>query len=370
MSRKKSKARGYTKRFLLIVQLLISTLFLYPIFFAPLSLIWINGFLGIAAPYLVAASLLFFIIWLLAKPVLSIIPLVTMILGGPTILVLFAWHPGTMFSQKKKPNLLRIASWNVKEFNGNEKIIAAHKFRAEEIAYSIQKWNPDIICMQEYNTKERPNDAANHSQYFEKQYPYSFFSKDYQNSDPAYFSGCIIYSRYPIIKAERIPYTNQESLIYTDILKGDDTIRIYTTHLASYRFKEIDFEQSDLPNNELEVKANRGVARKMKRAFVERAVQAGIVRAHLNNSPYPTIITGDFNDVPSSYTYKTIKGDLQDAFLVKGFGIGATFLGLSPTLRIDYILANAKWDIKGWESIDENLSDHHMILSDLQLIKN
>jgi endonuclease/exonuclease/phosphatase family metal-dependent hydrolase len=74
--------------------------------------------------------------------------------------------------------------------------------------------------------------------------------------------------------------------------------------------------------------------------------------------------------VPSSYTYKTIKGDLQDAFLAKGFGIGATFLGISPTLRIDYILANAKWDIKGWESIDENLSDHHMILSDLQLIKN
>ena len=174
MSKKKSKARGFTKRFLLIVQLLISALFLYPIFFAPLSLIWINGFLGIAAPYLVAASLLFFIIWLLAKPILSIIPLVTLILGWATILVLFAWHPGTMFNQKKKPNLLRIASWNVKEFNGNEKIISAHKFRAEEIAYSIQKWNPDIICMQEYNTNERPNDAANHAQYFEKKYPFSF----------------------------------------------------------------------------------------------------------------------------------------------------------------------------------------------------
>jgi endonuclease/exonuclease/phosphatase family metal-dependent hydrolase len=64
-----------------------------------------------------------------------------------------------------------------------------------------------------------------------------------------------------------------------------------------------------------------------------------------------------------------IKADMQDAFLKKGFGIGHSFVGLSPTLRIDYILASKDWNIKGWESIDENLSDHHLILSDLLLIK-
>lgn len=370
MRKKKSTARNFTKRFLIVVQLLISVLILYPIYFEPLGTIWINGFLGIATPYLAAISLLFIFIWLIAKPVFAFIPIVTLLLGGQTMLALIAWHPGTTFSQKKKANLLRIASWNVKEFNGNEKTITTHKFRAQEIAYSIQKWDPDIICMQEYNTNDHPNDAANHAQYFDKAYPYSFFSKDYQTGAPDYFAGCIIYSKYPIIKSARIAYANQESLIYSDIVKGDDTIRIYTTHLASYRFKEIDFEQNNLTNNELEVKASRGVARKMKRAFVERAVQAGIVREQLNSSPYPTIISGDFNDVPGSYTYKTIKGDYQDAFLKKGFGIGASFLGLSPTLRIDYILANSKWEIRGWESIDENLSDHHLILSDLQLIKN
>ena len=73
--------------------------------------------------------------------------------------------------------------------------------------------------------------------------------------------------------------------------------------------------------------------------------------------------------MPGSYTYKTIKGNWQDAFLEKGFGVGATFLGLSPTLRIDYILANSPWELRGWESIDENLSDHHMIMADLVLKK-
>jgi endonuclease/exonuclease/phosphatase family metal-dependent hydrolase len=110
--------------------------------------------------------------------------------------------------------------------------------------------------------------------------------------------------------------------------------------------------------------------RKMKNAFMIRAVQASNIQAQLAKSPYPTSITGDFNDVPSSYTYKTIKGNLQDAFLKKGFGIGLTFMGLSPTLRIDYILADNRWEVKGWESVDENLSDHHMVFSDLLLKKN
>jgi endonuclease/exonuclease/phosphatase family metal-dependent hydrolase len=110
--------------------------------------------------------------------------------------------------------------------------------------------------------------------------------------------------------------------------------------------------------------------RKMKNAFMIRAVQASNIQAQLAKSPYPTIITGDFNDVPSSYTYKLIKGDMQDAFLAKGFGIGATYMNLSPTLRIDYIMADNKWQVKGWESLDENLSDHHMIMADLHLVKN
>jgi endonuclease/exonuclease/phosphatase family metal-dependent hydrolase len=45
-------------------------------------------------------------------------------------------------------------------------------------------------------------------------------------------------------------------------------------------------------------------------------------------------------------------------------------MNLSPTLRIDYILADKNWQVKGWESLDENLSDHHMIMADLQLVKN
>ena len=369
---KKSRIRIFGKGLLLSVHLLLVLLLLYPQFFMPIGWIWVNGFLSLLAPYIIVLHLLFLFIWLIAKPILSLISVATLVIAYPTILVLFAWHPGTPFSQQKKDNSLRIISFNVKEFNGNTPQPIGHKLRTEDIAASIQKWDPDIICLQEYNTKELKNDIANHATYFDQKYPYSFFSKDHQINEANYFAGNIIYSKYKILYAERVPFTNQESLIYVDLLKGDDTVRVFTTHLASFKFKQNDFEAIDdaADANKAALKAKYGVMRKMKNAFMIRAVQASNIQAQLAKSPYPTIITGDFNDVPSSYTYKLIKGDMQDAFLAKGFGIGATYMNLSPTLRIDYILADKNWQVKGWESLDENLSDHHMIMADLQLVKN
>jgi endonuclease/exonuclease/phosphatase family metal-dependent hydrolase len=369
---KKSRIRIFGKGLLLSIHLILVLLLLYPQFFMPLSFIWVNGFLSLLAPYIIVLHLLFLFIWLIAKPILSLISVLTLGIAYPTILVLFAWHPGTPFAQKKKDNSLRITSFNVKEFNGNTPQPIGHKLRTEDIAASIQKWDPDVICLQEYNTKELKNDIANHATYFDQKYPYSFFSKDHQINTANYFAGNIIYSKYKILYAERVPFSNQESLIFVDLLKGDDTVRVFTTHLASFKFKQNDFEAIDdaVDANKAALKAKYGVIRKMKNAFMIRAVQASIIQAQLDKSPYPAIITGDFNDVPSSYTYKLIKGEMQDAFLAKGFGIGATYMNLSPTLRIDYIMADNKWQVKGWESLDENLSDHHMIMADLQLLKN
>jgi len=360
---KKSPIRKAGKKAIIILNVLVSILLLYPIFFTPIHFIWVNGFLGLMIPYLLVVEILFLFFWLIAKPLIASISLVSLIVSWKFIYVFFAWHPGTVLPKNKRENNLRIISWNVRGFNGIQTNTTL-KLRTQEIAYSIQKWKPDIICMQEYNTNERPGDIANHAQYFLADYPYSYFSKDYQTQQLAYYSGCIIYSKYKIINVQRFGYKNKESLIAATILKGDDTIKVYSTHLASYKFKQKDFDAIDDAG-----KNKSGVIRKMKHAFEERADQAAIVEKEINNSPYPTIITGDFNDVPNSYTYQKIAKGWQDAFLAKGFGVGATFLGISPILRIDYIFANQKWEIKSWEQTDENLSDHQMIMADLLLKK-
>lgn len=360
---KKSRIRIFGKRVILLLNILVSVILLYPLLFSPAKYIWINGFIGLMTPYLLLAELFFLVFWLVVKPVMVIPSMLSLLFSWNLIIVIVGTHLGANFPKAKKENQLRIISWNVRGFNGLSQKTTL-KLRTEEIAYSIQKWNPDIICMQEYNTNERKDDIANHAPYFEKNYPYSFFSKDYQTKQAAYYAGCIIYSKYKILHSERYPFTNKESLIAATILKGDDTIQVFTTHLASYRFVQDDFEAIDDAT-----KNKWAVVSKMKSAFQLRANQAQLVMQQINASPYPAIITGDFNDVPCSYTYRKISEGWQDAFLKKSFGIGATYMGLSPTLRIDYILTNPQWEVKAFEQVDENLSDHHMIMADLLLKK-
>ena len=118
------------------------------------------------------------------------------------------------------------------------------------------------------------------------------------------------------------------------------------------------------------MKNSRGIFSKLKRGVINRCGQADLVKEEITKSPYPFILTGDFNDVPNSYTYFTIKdNDLQDAFLMTGFGVGKTFSYIAPTLRIDYILTTKNFSIKQFNRIIKDYSDHYMLVADVQLEK-
>ena len=105
----------------------------------------------------------------------------------------------------------------------------------------------------------------------------------------------------------------------------------------------------------------------MKLAFIKRGEQARLVREALDRTIYPSILCGDFNDVPNNYTYYHIKKDWQDSFLKSSMGIGRTYLGVAPTLRIDYILTDKNFKIEQFEMVDEDLSDHLLLISDLTI---
>ena len=295
------------------------------------------------------------------------IPLLTLAIGWQQLSVVFAWHPGANFTKRKPENALRIIDWNVQSFNGMTKNKEIKKLIPNEVAASIMKYQPDVICMQEFNNAANADNIS----LFTKQYPYHYFSRDYLRDAGSYQSGCIIFSKYPVIDSGKIKYPVAESLIYIDILKGPDTIRIYTTHLQSFKFKQEDYNNMEKikgQDNET-LAASKNLLRKMKLAFSRRGIQANMVRDEMDKSPYPSIICGDFNDVPNSYAYFQIRGDRQDAFLKKGFAIGRSFISLAPTLRIDYILADPGFEVKQFDMVDEDLSDHIMLVSDILLKK-
>ena len=68
-------------------------------------------------------------------------------------------------------------------------------------------------------------------------------------------------------------------------------------------------------------------------------------------------------------TTRTIRRDLQDAFLKQGFGVGRTFTGIAPTLRIDYILATDDFSVNQFNRIVKNYADHYMLVADFKIKK-
>ena len=50
-------------------------------------------------------------------------------------------------------------------------------------------------------------------------------------------------------------------------------------------------------------------------------------------------------------------------------GIGRTYSSLSPTLRIDYIFTDDRFEVKQFSRIVKYFSDHFMIMADVELTK-
>lgn len=333
------------------------------------------GFLALIFPYLSILLIFSVIFWLIAKPVVALMPLITLLIGWQQLAVVFAWHPmHTFTAENKRDSSLRIIDWNVRGMYGLSKSSYKQHRNRDDIATAINKLKPDIICLQEFNNSTYEKDlSANNIKQFTNYCPYYFFSRDYRNKNGHYQSGCIIFSKYPIADSGRIIYPgpNAESVIYADIVKGSDTIRVFTTHLQSFQFTESDYadlEKIKDPDEET-IQASKNIYSKMRLIFLRQAAQAGIVKQAVDKSPYPTLLCGDFNNVPNSYTYFHLSDNRQDAFLATSFGIGRSFNAMAPTLRIDYILPDSSFNIQQFDMADEGLSDHHMLVADVSLKK-
>ena len=333
------------------------------------------GFIAIAMPYIMVALLFSVLFWLVVKPRIAIIPVVSLLFGYKQISNVFAWHFSKSFStETKADSSLRIVTWNVRNMLGVTNNAYKQKRNRDEIAKLVTSLHPDIICMQEFSNSTYPNyPLANNIGQFTKECPYYFLSRDYVNKDGRYASGVIIFSKYPIIDSGKTKYPGApaESIIYADVVKAGDTIRMFTTHMQSFQFTAGDYANiARIKERDEDVlQATENVSAKMKVAFEKRTVQARIVRTETDKCKLPSIICGDFNDVPNSYVYQHIRGERQDAFLAASFGIGRSFNALAPTLRIDYILPDDNFNIQQFQMIDEGLSDHHLLVTDVSLKK-
>ncbi len=365
--------RRIIKKTLLILTIVVCIMYLLTLLVPYLNpqKWWPVGFLGLTFPYLFFLLIFVFFFWLIVKPKLSLVPLITLLFGLKQISVTFATHFSNKNITEKPDSTLRIISWNVANMYGlsNNQEIKQHN--RTQLALSVLDLKPDIICLQEFNHSYTRGENADNISLFSKEFPNFFYSKDFNKDNGFYTSGSIVFSKYPIIDSGKTDFPGDftGSLIYVDLKINNDTLRIFTTHLQSFGFNTSDYAEMNKikQRDEEALDASKNIFMKMKAAFTNRGMQADIVQRQTDSAGHPSVVCGDFNDVPTSYTYFNIRSHRQDAFLKNGLGVGTTYNSLAPMLRIDYVLPDTFFIIKKFDMIDENLSDHIMLVTDLQL---
>lgn len=333
---------------------------------------WLIGFLGLAFPILLVLVILFLFGWLIIlKPRRALISGIALLFSIKNISVFFAFHATGAFNYKKEPGVLRVATWNVARFIELKRNTNKGSQTRLKMFELIRQQDADVVCLQEFHTSTDSNYYDNIAPiHTGLGYPYYYFSFD-EDGDNHYYSS-IIFSRYPFADTGRVRYLRPslpDVLLYADILVNNDTIRVYTTHLQSLQFGKKDYDRiGKIKSGEDSLISNsRNLLGKIKKGFSRRAIQADMAHEVMSVSPYPHILCADLNDIPDSYTYFKVRGKMQDGFLKKGFGVGRTFTGLLPTLRIDYIFADKNFTFKQFTRVTKKLSDHYMLVADLEM---
>ncbi len=183
----------------------------------------------------------------------------------------------------------------------------------------------------------------------------------YQKANPG--GGLTILTRHKIIKQQIIDPQDEEVRIpgvLADIEIKGKTYRFIDVYLNPFRFqKEMVKLNGDTDNDEQKIK---DVVKRLIPTFKKHQDQVALIREVIDNSPYPVILTGDFNSVPNSYEYYHLSDGLDDAFLTAGKGSATSFHDYKFPIRIDYIFSSKSLKAISYE-IDRSvsISDHYPV---------
>jgi endonuclease/exonuclease/phosphatase family metal-dependent hydrolase len=312
--------------------------------------IWFLAYFGLLFQYLFLANLIFMLLWVAARNKLLIIIHAVVLVTGLFFAGYFIRFFGSDAVDTANKGDIKIMTYNVQGF----RIPYVKNTTQTDIAEFIRRHDPDIVCMQEFYVNNAVTEATLNALF--GQYPYHDVFYSVRKANRSY--GVATFSKYPIKMTLEIPFENTaNAAMYTDVNVDGQIIRVYNVHFQSIKLGKLLSGAKRI--DEIEEMSSR-----LKTAFVKRAGQVDIVAKHIDVSPYPVIICGDFNDTPISYTYRKIKGDRVDAFCEAGKGIPSTYrLSIMPSFRIDYILCAKSMRAKSYKVHKVDYSDHYPVSS-------
>lgn len=326
-------------------------------------LFWIPAFFGLAFPFLFLINAVFLIYWLAQFKPAAVFGLALFCASLPTA---YRYLQFSRPAQKPHSKSLKVTSFNSMLFDlYNWKRNSENRAK---ILGGLADINPDVLCLQEFYTSEEPGDYNNIDtvkHIFKTDYYHSEYTVTLRKFD---HWGIATFSKFPIVNQGKILFETRSNniCIFSDIVVGHDTIRVYNIHLQSISFSKADNQfledmTSEKKHAENEVQKSRTILRRLKNAFLQRARQVEMIAHHMRSCKHPIVLCGDFNDTAASYAYERLSAHLNDAFIEKGIGFGRTYAGKWPQFRIDYILHSPELSCIDFRRGQETFTDHYPI---------
>lgn len=285
-----------------------------------------------------------------------------------TVLALLIAVPGLgksyAMGKTRTQGSLRLMSYNVRNFNPFEKNLKAEAF-ANRVAEVVKAQDPDILCCQEFSAFTSELSRSECISKFAEMtgMPHYYYHKKKN------YGGNVLFSKYPI---RTIPEEHSlgDEAIYGVVAEVDAAEKgcfyVAGVHLISNQITddEIDFlTESPKSQTDTIVSFGKSIIVKLKRAFTKRSEQVQAILKDLSQVDKPIIVCGDFNDTPLSYICRQMKtSGFTDTFLAAGKGIGTTYAGKLPLLRIDYVWGNKQIQPAAFKRVRSRGSDHFPVI--------
>ena len=321
-------------------------------------------------PVILIVNFGFVVFWLITRKWAFLLSLSLLLLSSSQISNTFPVHFGSL-AKSKEVTPIHLLTYNTKM--SGDLVKDTPQKRNNVIRYVIDS-NADIICLQEFevSTLKQYITFKDMMCIFAK-YPYKHV--EFKAKVHTSLLGIATFSKYPIINRQRIEFKSRFNMsISTDINVNGTIIRLFNNHLESNRITESDKALSSKLKDKFDAENLTDVtlhfSQKLGSAYKLRANQADTIATLISNSPYKVIVCGDFNDVPASYAYTKMKGNLKDAFAETGLGFGWTFKEPFYGFRIDYVLYDSNTFTPVRFDVDKvNYSDHYPVSCQFKINK-
>lgn len=308
---------------------------------------YLIAFLGLALPLLLLFNLIAAVYWAIRRKYWAVAPLLAIACNAGFLSRIF--RPAFPESVSGG-NVLTVATYNVDGF-GNDHT----NYSCMEIARYMKEHRVDVICFQEFAGNS--DITCDSIKAIFAEWPYQLIPR----SDSFPILQVAVFSKYPVKDSELITYPDSHNCsMWCDIDVKGKTIRVVNNHLqtteVSQNRRRLEREQQTGKKRN----ALRRLLNGLEDNFTKRAAQAEHVKRLVDTTPHPTLVCGDLNSIPSSYTYHAIKGDrLQDGFQTCGHGYMYTYRYFKRLLRIDYIFHTADFEGIDYDSHTLNVHGDH-----------